>query len=127
MEAATLLSRAVEAATVGRRHYFDLGRAITDVHQAKAWKDHHATFASYCRDELGISLKRAYALMSAFEVFQSLSRDPRVKMLPVNELQTRPLKPYSDADRSACWRRAISLAGGKQPPFRLVQQAVAGR
>jgi len=61
-----------------------VGNALIEIRHSKLYREQHRTFEAYCRNRFGIKRQRAYELMGAAEVVNSLQQ-PGVSEISDNE------------------------------------------
>src|SRR5687767_15056555 len=67
--------------------FLHTGEALSEIRDAKLYRQTHATFESYVRQRWGLKLSRAYQLMDAAGVVEDLKTSTMVEVLPQNERQ----------------------------------------
>ncbi|PSF30037.1 hypothetical protein C7H19_24075 [Aphanothece hegewaldii CCALA 016] len=105
------------------RAFSEAGSALKELRDRKLYRNTHTTFEEYCRDRFGHSRQKSYYLIAGAEIFQNLSTN-RCQILPTTEYQVRPLSLLEPPQQPVAWRLAVTEAGGKVPPARLVREAV---
>jgi hypothetical protein len=65
------------------------------IHDRRLFRDRYDTFTKYCSKEWGLLQSRAYQLIDASRVRQSLKTSTIVEVLPTREAQIRPLLRFS--------------------------------
>lgn len=78
---------------------FDGGIALIEVRDYKLYREEFKTFEDYCEEVLKISRRRAYQLIEAAEVKESLPAKASAKI--VNESQARALIDVPESQRAA--------------------------
>jgi hypothetical protein len=108
------------------RSFFEAGRALKRLRDGKLYRSTHSSFESYVRERFAMRQSRSYQLIDAASVFEHLaSKVPQfVELLPTNEAQCRPLTKLSKNEQVEIWQQAVSEAGGKVPPARVVKSVV---
>lgn len=120
----TSLERKIER---GLTTFREVGEALADIRDNRLYRSTHASFELYCSERWGLERQRAYQLMAASEVVQTLGE---VGNVVVNEAQARELVPLLHADPSSM-SRAVEKAQESgpltAPNLRKAVQEVAGQ
>lgn len=120
------------------RAFYEAGSALRELRDQRLYRNTHQTFEEYCRDRFGHSRQKAYYLIGGAEIYQTLSRTRlrrataqldmsvtnRCQILSATEYQVRPLALLEPSQQPVAWNEAVTEAGGKVPPARLVREAV---
>ena len=108
------------------RAFYLAGKALKELRDRRLYRSTHKTFEEYCRDRFGMKRAHSYRLIDAALVVDNLS--PKClqigDILPTNENQVRPLTKLSPEQQRSVWQQAVSEAGGKVPPGRIVKDIV---
>ena len=104
--------------------FLGVGEALAEVRDRKLYRENHATFNLYCRDELGYSRGYAYKLIDSAEVRSQFSRVKDIAVKPVTEAQCRELVRLEPAKRLEVWKRAVEKAGDHPVTARIVHQVL---
>ncbi len=102
--------------------FFEVGDALRQINGAKLYRHSYATFEDYCIERWSLSRPRAYELMAAADVVETLSAIADTP-LPKNEAQARALAPVKDKPdvMADAMRRAAATA---PPTARSIAAAV---
>ena len=125
------------------RSFVEAGKALLELRQRKLFRSTHSTFDDYVRERFGMQRAHSYRLMDAAVIVKNLeekclplgdipsNRIDSYKMspigrqiLPTNERQVRPLSKLNPNEQAEAWSEAVSQAGGKVPPARVVKSIV---
>jgi len=87
-----------------------VGKALKRIRDGKLYRETHATFEEWCRDEYDLSMALAHRQIAASEIFELLS--PRGETV-VSEFMLRPLARFKPQLIKAIWARALELSGTK--------------
>ena len=104
---------------------FSVGKAFADIRDRKLYRESHRTFEEYCRERWQISRPRAYQLIDASVIQETVSTNVDKNMpLPTNESQTRALKKAPKEKQPELWEKAVSQNNGKSPSARQIIQVI---
>ncbi len=108
------------------RAFYEAGFALRELRDRRLYRSTHKTFEEYVKDRFGFSRRHPYLLIDAAVVVDNLSEkgDPMDHILPTSERQVRPLTKLDPSQQRSIWQQAVSEAGGKVPPGRLVKDIV---
>jgi hypothetical protein len=108
------------------RSFVEAGRALKRLRDGKYYRSTHKTFSDYARERFGMARIHPYRLIYATEVVENLSSQcfQFGNILPTNEAQCRPLTKLSSSEQVEVWQQAVSEAGNKVPPARVVKSVV---
>ena len=110
------------------KSFVSAGRALRQLRDLKLYRDQYKTFEEYVRERFGFSRRRPYFLIDAAAVVDNLEKcdpmDHKNWFLPTNERQVRPLIRLEPHQQVEAWSEAVSQAGGKVPPARIVKEVV---
>lgn len=108
----------------GLSSFVEVGNALVAIREGHKYRKTHKTFEAYCDQRWGISRPRAYELITAAEVVDSLSAMADTPV-PTNERQARALAPLkSDPAAMADAMRTASRVANGNPTARDVADAV---
>ncbi len=108
---------------VNLRGFLEVGKALLEVRDDKLYRESHATFEAWCGERFRIGRRRAYELIAAVQVQDSLVRHG-AQTLPMNERQARRLATLEEDDRADVWDHALVLAGDEPLGEKHVARAV---
>lgn len=122
------------------RSFVEAGRALRRLRDGKLYRSTHKTFEDYAKDRFGFARRHPYRLIEAAEVIDNLIQTPNPsekneaqsnqmcpngsQILPTAERQVRPLTNLEPEQQREVWQQAVSEAGGKTPPARVVKSVV---
>lgn len=114
------LARLVEAAD-----------CLRDLRDGRLYRNTHATFEEFCRDEFALTRWTINLRVQAAEVYRNLVDakngvfgNSELPFLPENESQVRYMVTLPEEQQPEVWARCIVEAGGKQPSTRLIRGIV---
>jgi hypothetical protein len=93
----------------GLTTFVEVGSALSEIREARLYRESHGTFEDYCRDRWQMSRPRAYELIHASSVVAGLSAIADMP-LPTNEAQTRPLAALPPEQQREVWKEAVETA-----------------
>jgi hypothetical protein len=105
------------------RAFYEAGKALKELRDKRLYRNTHFTFEEYCQDRFGHSRQKSNFLIAGAMVYEYLAEN-RCRVLPSAEYQVRPLGSLPEEQQKWAWEEAVSEAGGKIPPHRLVKQVV---
>lgn len=119
------LSTLEERIDRGMKGFVEAGLALAAIRDERLYRIEFSTFEDYCQSRWSISRPRAYELIGAAEVVQSLSAtaDKNTK-LPDREWQVRPLTKVPEEKRPEVWAEAVELAGEEKVTRTHVEAAI---
>lgn len=106
----------------GLQGFVEAGKALTAIRDGKLYRQEHDTFEDYCNNRWKLGRSRAYQLMSASEVVQSLATSTNVDKLPQTEAQARPLTELPTEQQPQAWSAAQALS--EKPTLEQVKRSV---
>lgn len=120
----TAFSQLEEVIERGMRTFVEVGTALLRIRDERLYREHHTTFEDYCRERWGIKRQRAYELMDAAGVVNSLSEISDIK--PEREAHAAPLARLDPEDQITAWSRALEIAesGNGKITGQVVEKAV---
>ncbi|RAJ93012.1 hypothetical protein LX87_04524 [Larkinella arboricola] len=113
----------------GLTTFLSVGNALMAIRQEKLYRATHRTFEAYCRERFGLKRQRAYELIGAAEVVNSLAEsdsgtimseisDKSVHyVLPERESHASVLADLSPAERRTVWQQVIEKADVLEKPI----------
>lgn len=109
MEAAALTAYE-QTISRGLRTFLEVGRALTAIRDARLYRASYSTFDDYCRDRWSLTHSRAYQLMDAAAVVETLQSSTIVEVLPERESQVRPLTKLDPSRQVEVWQAAVATS-----------------
>jgi hypothetical protein len=106
----------------GLQTFVEVGHALLTIRDLKLYRKTYPTFEAYCRERWNLSRPRAYQLIDAAQVVDTVSTI--VDSVPVNEAQARPLATLPAEQQREVWREAVETAPPSGMTARHVQQTV---
>jgi len=108
----------------GLQSFYEVGAALAEIRDSRLYRANYATFDSYLRERWGMGRHRAYQLINATEVVNSITIDIQAvnhgqQNLPTNERQTRALTSVPPARRAEVWKAATK--SNAQPTARQIK------
>lgn len=99
----------------GLNTFVEVGNALFEIRNNKLYRDKFTTFESYCRDRWNLKRQRAYELMDAAAVVNTLSeisdkneQDSQVSIIvPTKESHAAALSKVPEEFRSEVWEKAL--------------------
>lgn len=99
----------------GLNTFVEVGNALFEIRNNKLYRDKFTTFESYCRDRWNLKRQRAYELMDAAAVVNTLSeisdkneQDSQVSIIvPTKESHAAALSKVTEEFRSEVWEKAL--------------------
>lgn len=117
------LNRCERIIDKGLRTFFEVGTALLRVRNLRLYRVEYSSFETYCSERWSIERRRAYQLMDAAKVTESVNNCTQIA--PANEAQARPLTRLSDPEQQRqAWEQVVQLAAGARITARLVEQVV---
>lgn len=104
----------------GLQTFVEVGAALMSIRERKLYRETHDTFDAYCKDRWGWTATRAYRLMQASEVVETLP----IGSTPANEAQARELVKVPEAERAEVMQEAST--NGK-PTAEKIREAATRR
>ena len=93
----------------GLKTFVEVGNALLNIRDKKLYRAAYDTFEAYCQHRWDLRERRAYQLMDAATVVNTLKVEPLVQ-LPENERQTRPLTHLDPDDQRVIWQLVTESA-----------------
>ncbi len=106
----------------GIQTFVEVGHALLTIRDRKLYRQASPTFEAYCRERWDLSRPRAYQLIDAAQVVETVSTV--VDIVPMNEAQARPLATLPAEQQQEVWREAVETAPPSGITARHVQQTV---
>ncbi|ACB54283.1 hypothetical protein cce_4937 [Crocosphaera subtropica ATCC 51142] len=115
------------------RAFYVAGCALAKLKTDKLYRSTHSTFEDYCQDRFSFTRRHVNYLIAAAGVVDNLkmgtncsqnNEDAENLILPTTASQCRPLTALEPLKQVEAWSEAITQAGGKVPPARIVQEVV---
>lgn len=104
----------------GLSTFLAVGSALVEIRKNKLYRSSHRTFESYCRERFQLKRQRAYELMGAAEVVNSLSeisdKDQEL-FLPERESHANALAALPIYKRQEVWKQITDEAEQTQQPI----------
>ncbi|MEA5259184.1 hypothetical protein VB264_15415 [Arcicella aquatica] len=99
----------------GLNTFVEVGNALFEIRNNKLYRDKFTTFESYCRDRWNLKRQRAYELMDAAAVVNTLSeisdkneQDSQASIVvPTKESHAAALSKVPEEFRSEVWEKAL--------------------
>jgi hypothetical protein len=104
----------------GTESFYEIGKALEKIRDAKLYKEDHKNFNFYCRERWDMAQRTAYQFISASSVIDHLCD---FKLLPINEAQARPLTRLLPDQLVEVWQ--IVLDQDQPITAKLITQIVA--
>ncbi len=119
----------------GLTTFLTVGNALMEIRQHKLYRATHRTFESYCRERFQLKRQRAYELIGAAEVVNSLSDKTilsdfsdkaATQPLPERESHASALTELPPVRRRAVWREVTQRAERAERPITasLIKQVI---
>ena len=108
----------------GQRAFVEVGVALMQIRDSRAYVETHSTFDRYCKARWGWERAHPYRLMEAAKVAQAMS--PMGDTPPINERQARELAGVPEEERVEVYEAVLEKTGGK-PTAKAVKQEKASR
>lgn len=105
------------------RAFYEAGNALKELRDKRLYRNTHYSFEEYCQDRFGHSRQKSNFLIAGAMVYERLTTT-RCQILPSAEYQVRPLNSLPEEQQKEAWEEAVSEAGGKIPPHRIVKSVV---
>lgn len=94
----------------GLNTFVEVGNALLEIRDNRLYRANYSTFEEYCQTRWSFTKQRAYQLMDAAEVIDSLEKSTIVDFLPRTETQARPLTALKPDDQITAWQRVVETA-----------------
>lgn len=99
---------------------FEWGELMTEVHKRHLWLCYADSYKEYCEKHLNITRQRAYQMMSAWEIRESLPEECQIVV--DTETKARALAPVPPRRRARVIQDAVEASNG-HPTARDIAQA----
>lgn len=112
----------------GMKSFIEVGNALSDIRDARLYRESHGTFESYCKDRWGFTRMRASQLITSAEAAENVKHVLQSDDAPANERQAHELASLDEPeDQAAAWERANEIAEEREAPVTasIVSEAVA--
>ena len=113
------------------RSFYTAGNALKLLRDQRLYRDKWRSFQEYCRERFGyLNRRHPYRLIEAATVVDNLFDKcdqighTSLPLMPASESQVRPLTKLEPDEQVEAWHKAVSEAGGKVPPARIVKDVV---
>jgi hypothetical protein len=106
----------------GIKTFVQVGHALLTIREHHLYRARYSTFEEYCRQRWDLSRPRAYQLMDAAQVIDTVSTI--VDIAPANEAQARPLTSLPPAQQVEVWREVVETAPPSGITAKHVQETV---
>jgi hypothetical protein len=115
--------------------FLNVGIALATIQKKKLYRQHYDTFEAYCDGRYELTRRRAYQLIEAAAIVQSLAievaRDPTVTItiLPKTEAHAAALSEIAPDERATIWQEVVaeSQETGKAITAKKIRQRVASK
>ena len=104
----------------GLSTFLAVGNALVEIRNNKLYRASHRTFEGYCRERFQLKRQRAYELMGAAEVVNSLSEisdKDQKPFLPERESHANALAELPISKRQEVWKQITDEAEQTQQPI----------
>lgn len=119
------LAQQEQTITDGLRTFVAVGRALTRIRVAKLYRSAgYSSFETYCQDRWGYQKSRAYQLIEAAGVVETVHNCGNA---PTNEAQARELGKLPSGDQVGAWEEILRTAPNGVITAKLVKSVVAKR
>jgi hypothetical protein len=102
-----------EALTRDMQTFKSVGAALSEIRDARLYRQTHGTFEDYCRERWGMQRAHAYRLIESAEVVRHLSP---IGDTPSTESQARPLTRLAPEHQPIAWQAAQASAAAEDRP-----------
>jgi hypothetical protein len=92
----------------GINTFIEVGRALLAIREQRLYRQAYGTFEEYLRRRWDLSRPRAYQLIDAAQVVDTVSTI--VDIVPMNEAQARPLASLAPEQQREAWQEAVKTA-----------------
>ena len=89
----------------GLNTFVDVGNALLEIRDKRLYRQEHSTFEEYCREQWSFTKQRAYQLMDAATVVDTIQKSTIVDFFPKTETQARPLTSLEPKEQVEAWKR----------------------
>lgn len=104
----------------GLQTFYDVGKALMEIREARLYREKFPTFELYCRDRWGMTKTHANRHILAY---QAADRLAPIGAMPAKESQVRPLTKLDPEKQLVAWETAMREAGG---PEKVTASLVSG-
>lgn len=114
--------------------FYKVGRALAEIRDSQLYRETHRTFETYCKDLFELAKTRAYELINAALTYEDLSANGgqieidgeefKLRTLPTNERQIRPLIQVPKEDRPKLWLASCDASKTGKPSGSTVNKVV---
>jgi hypothetical protein len=110
----------------GLNAFLAVGQALQRIRDGRLYREEYATFDEYCQQKWDYGKSRAYQLMNAAQVCDTLEERPPLVDVPkpTNERQVRPLVGLPPEVQRAAWTASVAANGGRAPSGSQVKRVV---
>lgn len=104
------------------KSFWEIGRALGRIRDERLYRENYKTFEEYCMTRWEMSRRSAYQLIDAAVIYKNISENiiddgsknvaitQKIKILPANERQIRPLVALSPKQQQEAWNQVVSTA-----------------
>ncbi|BAZ09198.1 hypothetical protein NIES4071_10040 [Calothrix sp. NIES-4071] len=105
------------------KSFWEIGRALGRIRDERLYRENYKTFEEYCMTRWEMSRRSAYQLIDAAIIYRNISENiidedqenvkrgkQKIKILPANERQIRPLVVLSPKQQQEAWSKVVSTA-----------------
>lgn len=92
----------------GLNTFVDVGNALLEIRDKRLYRQDYSTFEEYCREQWSFTKQRAYQLMDAATVVDTIQKSTIVDFFPKTETQARPLASLEPEEQVEAWKRVIT-------------------
>lgn len=92
----------------GLNTFVDVGNALLEIRDKRLYRQEYSTFEEYCREQWSFTKQRAYQLMDAATVVDTIQKSTIVDFFPKTETQARPLASLEPEEQVEAWKRVIT-------------------
>jgi hypothetical protein len=104
----------------GLKHFREAGEKLLKIRRERLYREEFDTFEAFCRTMFKRSKTYVNHLIAGYEVVQSLL-DQGETLLPDTERVARQLSRHPKSSRLKIWKRALQIAQGKKPTYKMVR------
>lgn len=90
--------------------FYETGKALLKIRDARLYRATHATFEEYCRERWGWGRNYTNKLIAASEVVGNLSNGYNCTQIPTTESQARELADLEPQEQREVWQAAVDTA-----------------
>jgi hypothetical protein len=106
----------------GIQTFVEVGRALMAISEQRLYRQSYGTFEDYLRQRWDMSRPRAYQLIDAAQVIDTVSTS--VDIVPLNEAQARPLASLTPDQQVEVWREVVETAPAGKVTAKHVKETV---